>query len=163
MLGNLNLFPIQGRCLPLGREEKMNWVLAGAEPRPRGYVGNWYIFVNSADTHGPLRPRFPCSQMKDLVMRNSLKFIAALGILTSGTTAAVAARAPTPKISMAKARAMALKLAPGKLISSEYEKEGGIWRYSFDIQQHGNVQEIGIDGQTGKVVENKSEGKVDHD
>ena len=61
------------------------------------------------------------------------------------------------------AKAMALKLAPGKIISSEYEKEGGIWRYSFDIQQKGNVQEIGIDGQTGKVVENKSEGKVDHD
>ena len=27
----------------------------------------------------------------------------------------------------------------------------------------GAVQEIGIDGLTGKVVENKSEGKVDHD
>ena len=41
--------------------------------------------------------------------------------------------------------------------------KAAIWRYSFDIQQHGNVQEIGIDGRTGKVVENKSEGKVDHD
>ena len=66
------------------------------------------------------------------------------------------------KISMAQARAMALKLAPGKLISSEYENEHG-WRYSFDIQQKDHVQEIGIDGQTGRVVENKSEGKVDHD
>ena len=37
------------------------------------------------------------------------------------------------------------------------------WRWSFDIQQKGHVQEIGIDGSTGKVVENKSEGKVDHD
>jgi uncharacterized membrane protein YkoI len=53
--------------------------------------------------------------------------------------------------------------ALGKIISSEYEKEGGIWRYSFDIQQRGNVQEIGIDGQTGRVVENKSEGKKDED
>jgi uncharacterized membrane protein YkoI len=96
-------------------------------------------------------------------MRNSLKFITLLSILTSGATAAVAARPPAPTITMAKARTMALKLAPGKIISSEYEKEGGIWRYSFDIQQRGNVQEIGIDGQTGKVVENKSEGKVDHD
>jgi uncharacterized membrane protein YkoI len=85
--------------------------------------------------------------------------VAALG--TGGT--AIAAKAPTPKVSMVQARAMALKLAPGKIISSEYEKEGGIWRYSFDIQQRGNVQEIGIDGQNGKVVENKSEGKVDHD
>ena len=71
--------------------------------------------------------------------------------------------APAPKISMAKARAMALHLAPGKIKSSEYEKEGGGWRYSFDIQQKGHIQEIGIDGMTGKVVENKSEGKVDHD
>ena len=77
--------------------------------------------------------------------------------------AALATAAPAPRISMAQARAMALKLAPGKLISSEYEKEGGIWRYSFDIQQRDHVQEIGIDGRTGRVVENKSEGKVDHD
>jgi len=76
---------------------------------------------------------------------------------------ALAANAPKPKVSMAAAKAQALKLAPGRIISSEYEKEGGIWRYSFDIQQKGHVQEIGIDGRTGKVVENKSEGKVDHD
>lgn len=94
-------------------------------------------------------------------MRNILMMTGAALILTSG--AALAAKAPTPKISMAHARAMALKLAPGKIISSEYENESGGWRYSFDIQQKGNVQEIGIDGRTGKVVENKSEGKVDHD
>jgi uncharacterized membrane protein YkoI len=85
--------------------------------------------------------------------------VTALGVATG----AIAARAPTPKISKASAQALALKLAPGKIISSEYEYEGSGWRYSFDIQQKGHVQEIGIDGQTGKVVENKSEGKVDHD
>jgi uncharacterized membrane protein YkoI len=58
---------------------------------------------------------------------------------------------------------MALKLAPGRIKSSEYEKEGGIWRYSFDIQQKGHIQEIGIDAMTGEVVENSNEGKVDHD
>jgi uncharacterized membrane protein YkoI len=78
-------------------------------------------------------------------------------------SALAATHAPKPRISMAQARAKALKLAPGRVISSEYEKEGGIWRYSFDIQQRGNIQEIGIDGQTGKVVENKSEGKKDKD
>lgn len=98
-------------------------------------------------------------------MRNILKALAIVSVVTSGAgaAAAVSSKAPAPKISMAKARATALKLAPGKVISSEYEKEGGIWRYSFDIQQRGNVQEIGIDGRTGKVVENKSEGRVDHD
>lgn len=79
------------------------------------------------------------------------------------TSVFAAAPAPKPHISMARAKAMALHLAPGKIISSEYEKEGGIWRWSFDIQQKDNVQEIGIDGRTGKVVENKSEGKHDHD
>lgn len=81
--------------------------------------------------------------------------------LVSG--AATAATAPTPKVSMKHARAMALKLAPGRIKSSEYEKEGGIWRYSFDIQQKGHIQEIGIDAMTGKLVENSNEGKVDHD
>ena len=92
-----------------------------------------------------------------------IAMIAALGVGTTAIAAAPAQKGPAPKISMQQARAMALKLAPGKVISSEYEKEGGIWRYSFDIQQRGNVQEIGIDGRTGKIVENKSEGKVDHD
>ena len=97
-------------------------------------------------------------------MFRSITLVAAIAALGVGSAAAAsAAKPPVPRISMAQARAMALKLAPGKIISSEYEKEGGIWRYSFDIQQRGNVQEIGIDGRTGRVVENKSEGKVDHD
>ena len=97
-----------------------------------------------------------------MFMRKFLAIAAGLSMVAGGTAIA-AAKAPTPKIAMAQAKAMALRLAPGKIISSEYEKEGGGWRYSFDIQQRGHVQEIGIDGQTGKVVENKSEGKVDHD
>ena len=83
-------------------------------------------------------------------------------LVFAGAAVAATSSAPKPKITMAAARAKALHLAPGKLISSEYENEHG-WRYSFDIQQKGHVQEIGIDGQTGRVVENKSEGKVDHD
>lgn len=96
------------------------------------------------------------------MIKSTLLAIASVA-LVSGSVAAAPAHAPKPKVSMAHARAMALNLAPGKVISSEYEYEGGAWRYSFDIQQKGHVQEIGIDGQTGKVVENKSEGKVDHD
>ena len=96
-------------------------------------------------------------------MLKSLRMFTVIALLGVGSTAIAAAKAPTPRVSMVQAKAMALKLAPGKIISSEYEKEGGIWRYSFDIQQRGHVQEIGIDGQNGKVVENKSEGKVDHD
>jgi uncharacterized membrane protein YkoI len=93
-------------------------------------------------------------------MRTQVSFIA---IIALGMGSAALATTPSPKISKAHAEAIALKLAPGKIISSEYENEGGGWRWSFDIQQKGNVQEIGIDGRTGRVVENKSEGKVDHD
>ncbi len=96
-------------------------------------------------------------------MSKILRIAAAVALLGAGSVATATAKAPTPRISMAAAKSMALKLAPGRIISSEYEKEGGGWRYSFDIQQRGHVQEIGIDGQTGKLVENKSEGKVDHD
>jgi uncharacterized membrane protein YkoI len=87
--------------------------------------------------------------------------IVAVGLVAVPTAAKV--HPPKPRISMAAARAKALKLAPGKIISSEYEKEGGIWRYSFDIQQKDHVQEIGIDGRTGRIVENKNEGKKDTD
>lgn len=96
-------------------------------------------------------------------MLKSLPMLTLVAILGVGGPALATSKAPVPRVSMAAAKAIALKLAPGKVISSEYEKEGGSWRYSFDIQQSGHVQEIGIDGQTGKVVENKSEGKVDHD
>lgn len=96
-------------------------------------------------------------------MLKSLRILAAVAVLSAGSTVIAAAKAPPPRVSMQAAKGLALRLAPGKIISSEYEKEGGGWRYSFDIQQTGHVQEIGIDGQTGKVVENKSEGKVDRD
>ena len=94
------------------------------------------------------------------------KFTRLLALAAISGVPAVATAAPKPpaaKITMAQARAIALRTAPGRVISAEYEKEGGIWRYSFDIQQKGHVQEIGIDGRTGRIVENTSEGKVDHD
>ena len=94
----------------------------------------------------------------------------AAGLLVAGSAQAATApakaaatAAPVAKIPLTKARAIALRAAPGKLIKSEYEKEGGGWRYSFDIQQKGHVQEIGVNAMTGKIIENKSEGKVDHD
>lgn len=86
----------------------------------------------------------------------------AIGALVLSTSA-LANQPPAAAISMAHARATALRIALGRVISSEYEKEGGAWRYSFDIQQRTHVQEIGIDAQTGRIVENKSEGRTDRD
>lgn len=89
--------------------------------------------------------------------------VAALGVAQPALAAAPATKAPKARVSMPAARTKALRLAPGKIISSEYEHEGSGWRYSFDIQQKNHVQEVGIDAMTGKVVENKSEGKRDRD
>jgi uncharacterized membrane protein YkoI len=38
------------------------------------------------------------------------------------------------------------------------EKNGSGLRYSFDIKSNGAVYEVGVDAQTGKVLENKREG-----
>lgn len=64
------------------------------------------------------------------------------------------------KIGLEQARAIALKAHHGKIVDQELEKEkgGSGLRYSFDIR-HGKItQEVGVDAQTGKVLENKPEG-----
>ena len=68
--------------------------------------------------------------------------------------------AKNAKVSMEQARATALKAHPGKITDEELEQEkGGTGlRYSFDIR-HGKVtQEVGVDANTGKVLENAPEG-----
>ena len=64
------------------------------------------------------------------------------------------------KIGIEQARAIALKAHPGTITDEELERErgGSGLRYSFDIK-HGSVtQEVGVDAQTGNVLENKKEG-----
>lgn len=68
-----------------------------------------------------------------------------------------AALAKDSGITMAQARAIALKAAPGKVEKSEREREGGGERYSFDIRQGNRIHEIGVDVRTGKIVESKFE------
>lgn len=64
------------------------------------------------------------------------------------------------KITMADARAIALKAHPGKITDEELEQEkgGSGLRYSFDIKVAKGTQEVGVDAMTGKVLENKLEG-----
>ena len=64
------------------------------------------------------------------------------------------------KVSLAQARASALKAHPGKISDEELEKEAGGsgLRYSFDIASKLGTQEVGVDAQTGAVLENKAEG-----
>lgn len=68
-----------------------------------------------------------------------------------------AASAKDASITMAQARVIALKAAPGKIVQQEYEKEDGAWRYSFDIRQGSKIHEIGVDAKSGKIVEDSYE------
>ena len=65
------------------------------------------------------------------------------------------------KVSIDEARAIALKATPGTISDEELEREkgGSGLRYSFDIKSGGVVYEVGVDAQTGKVLENKKEGR----
>ena len=64
------------------------------------------------------------------------------------------------KIDIAQARAIALKAHPGTITDEELEQErgGSGLRYSFDIKRGSITQEVGVDAQTGLVLENKKEG-----
>jgi uncharacterized membrane protein YkoI len=65
------------------------------------------------------------------------------------------------KVSIAEARAIALKAHPGKITDEELEREPGgtSLRYSFDIKSGSSTQEVGVDARTGRVLENAKEGK----
>ena len=67
---------------------------------------------------------------------------------------------PMAKISLARARAVALAARPGQITDQELEKErgGSGLRYSFDIKSNGKTFEVGVDARTGKVLENGAEG-----
>lgn len=58
-----------------------------------------------------------------------------------------------PKISMKKAKAIALKQVPGgKIESAELENEGGKLIYSFDIKATTGITEVNVDAMNGKIV-----------
>ncbi|MDE1893412.1 MAG: PepSY domain-containing protein [Pseudomonadota bacterium] len=96
-------------------------------------------------------------------MKKFLVIIAA-GAFAVATFAASAASGKAltaqAKVSKPHARALALKAYPGKIVKEELEKESGGsgLRYSFVIR-HGKVShEVGIDAETGKLLENSVEG-----
>ena len=68
--------------------------------------------------------------------------------------------AKNAKVTIVEARSIALRARPGKITDEELEKEkgGSGLRYSFDVQSGSVTYEVGVDAQTGKVLENKKEG-----
>jgi uncharacterized membrane protein YkoI len=65
------------------------------------------------------------------------------------------------KITIDEARAIAVKARPGTITDEELEKEkgGSGLRYSFDVKSGKVTYEVGVDAQTGKVLENSEEGR----
>lgn len=100
--------------------------------------------------------------MRILVQLDSLVIIGV--VLSAAPMAAVAYTgqelASGAKVSIDQARAIALKAVPGKVTDQELEKENGGsgLRYSFDIKRGATTHEVGVDAQTGAVLENKAEG-----
>lgn len=68
--------------------------------------------------------------------------------------------APRAKVTLQDARNIALKAAPGQITDEELEEEAGGsgLRYTFDVVARGVTREVGIDAQTGAVIENAIEG-----
>lgn len=98
---------------------------------------------------------------------NQPKKVVTIGVASLLLAVAFAAQAYTgealakhAKVSMTEARVIALKAHPGKITDEELEKEpgGSGLRYSFDIRAGKVTQEVGVDAQTGAVLENKAEG-----
>jgi hypothetical protein len=66
------------------------------------------------------------------------------------------------KISMKKARSIALKKFPGKVSTAELERENGKLIYSFDIKSSsGGITEVNVDAVTGEIVSAKQETKAE--
>jgi len=106
--------------------------------------------------------------MNNSVHRHSSRKIISAVLATCALAVSAAAMAYTgeelakdAKIDIQAARDIALKARPGKITDEELEKEkgGSGLRYSFDIKEGSKTYEVGVDAVTGKVLENKREGK----
>jgi uncharacterized membrane protein YkoI len=96
-----------------------------------------------------------------------IRLLAAFGIVAFPPMIAAPAFAYTgqklareAKISIDRARRIALEAHPGAITAEELEREGGGsgLRYSFDIERGRITREVGVDAATGRVLENKAEG-----
>jgi len=84
--------------------------------------------------------------------RKTITTFIAASLLSFGAFAATTSNAK-PKITMAEARATALKKAPGKVKSEELENEHGKLIYSFDIAtSKSGITEVNVDAMNGKIV-----------
>ena len=100
--------------------------------------------------------------MRKFLVLGAIAILAATGATASPAKHGLAGAklAPQARVTLAAARAAALKAHPGVITDQELEKEAGGTglRYSFDIKSHGKTFEVGVDAVTGRVLENAAEG-----
>jgi uncharacterized membrane protein YkoI len=112
---------------------------------------------------------FDNNDRKRSMTRKKVLAAMAAGLIATGAMAAAMSAASAykgeklaaaAKISLAEARAIALKAYAGEIVDEELEKErgGSGLRYSFDIKNGRVTHEVGVDAKTGKVLENSVEG-----
>jgi uncharacterized membrane protein YkoI len=89
----------------------------------------------------------------------TLAALAAGAVAATPTTFRGHQFAKEARISLARARVIALKARPGIVADQQLDKESGGsgLRYSFDIFTAGKMFEVGVDAKTGKVLENDIE------
>ena len=108
-----------------------------------------------------------CGSKGIIVMRKMI-YLSAVAMFVATSAMATPAKhftgdnlLPMTKVSLAQARKTAMAAHPGVITDQELEKESGGTglRYSFDIKNKGKTFEVGVDAKTGKVLENKAEGR----
>jgi len=98
-------------------------------------------------------------------MRKALSAAVALFLLPLSLVSAASYTgeklAKNAKVTIQQAEQMDLKVRPGKITDRELEREkgGSGLRYSFDIRIKSVTYEVGVDAQTGAILENGREGK----
>jgi uncharacterized membrane protein YkoI len=100
-----------------------------------------------------------------MVLQSLTPRLAMVGLMMTVATGTLAYTgqelASKAKVKIDDARAIALKARPGAISTEELEKEkgGSGLRYSFGVKSGKALYEVGVDAQTGKVLENAKEGK----
>lgn len=99
--------------------------------------------------------------MRKLILIGAATLFATTGAFAAAPNHFVGAKLmPMAKVSLVKARHIALSAHPGVITDQELEKEAGGTglRYSFDIKAKGKTFEVAVDAKTGKLLENDVEG-----
>jgi uncharacterized membrane protein YkoI len=90
------------------------------------------------------------------LLRLSLTRAVALANVLLVSSIACAKEQHQARFPLEAARAKALSIAPGAVVSEELEQEGGRWIYSFEIKPTNEkqklVKEVNIDADTGALA-----------